>query len=151
MTAQDLTLKQRKWIKHYIELGNATEAAMIAYNLTEDQRESAAQIGWENIRKLDFSELMEENGITDARLSKKLDEGLEATRTISAVKGTSANGGTTDFIDVPDFDVRHKYVQTSLKLKKRLVDRIDHTSGDKPIPILGTVDVHTNDSDKETS
>ena len=51
-------------------------------------------------------------------------EGLGSTRTISAVKGTSANGGTTDFIDVPDFLSRHKYLETALKLKKRLSDKL---------------------------
>lgn len=123
----DLTLKQRKWLKLYIELGNATEAAFQAYDCKD--RTTAANIGSENVRKLQFEDLMEEAGITDAKLNKKLEEGLNATRTISAIKGTSANGGTTDFIDVPDYATIHKYLETGLKLKKRLIDRKDITSG----------------------
>ena len=133
-----LTLKQRKWIKLYLELGNATEAAMKVYDCKD--RESAAQIGYENLRKLDYSDFLEEAGITDVLLQKKILEGLDSTRVISAVKGTSASGGTTDFIDVPDFVSRHKYLETALKLKRRLIERLDIKSDDKelPAPIYGS-------------
>jgi hypothetical protein len=145
----DLTLKQRKFLKLYLELGNATEAAMRVYDVKD--RDSANAIGSENLAKLSYSDLMEEAGITDKLLQEKILEGLSATRTISAVKGTSANGGTTDFIDVPDFLSRHKYLETALKLKKRLTDRLDLTSGDKPIPILDTiVNVYKDNGNKET-
>jgi hypothetical protein len=120
-------------MKLYIELGNATEAAMRVYDCKD--RDVAKSIGSENLSKLDYSDFMEEGGITDNLLQEKVKEGLGATRVISAVKGTSANGGTTDFIDVPDFMVRHKYTETALKLKKRLIERKDITSDDKPITI----------------
>jgi hypothetical protein len=116
-----LTVKQRKWIDKYIELGNATEAAMQVYDCKD--RDSARAIGAENLSKLIIAELMEEKGLTDIKLINKLNEGLDATRVISAVKGTSANGGTTDFIDVPDFMSRHKYLETAFKLKKRLENK----------------------------
>ena len=134
---EELTIKQRKFIKLYLELGNATEAAFRVYDCKN--RDSAKQIGYENLTKLDYSDLMEEAGITDKLLQQKLLEGLDSNRTISAVKGTSANGGTTDFIDVPDFMVRHKYLETALKLKRRLKERMDITTNDKdlPTPIYG--------------
>lgn len=44
-----MTIKQRLFIKYYVEYGNATEAAMRIYNVK--RRETAAQIGYENLRK----------------------------------------------------------------------------------------------------
>ena len=146
---RELTIKQRKFLKLYLELGNATEAAMRVYDVKD--RDSANAIGSENLAKLSYSDLMEEAGITDKLLQKKIMEGLDATRTISAVKGTNANGGTTDFIDVPDFLARHKYLETALKLKKRLTDRVDVTTGDKPIPILDIIpNVRKDNGNSET-
>jgi len=132
MAEQALTLKQRKWLKLYLELGNATEAAMQSYDCKD--RNSAKQIGYENLAKLDYSDLMEEAGITDKLLQDKIIEGLDANRSISAVRGTPANGGTMDFIDIPDFMARHKYLETALKLKRRLKERMDVTTNDKDLP-----------------
>lgn len=150
--SEDLTIKQRKWIKEYLECGNATEAAMKIYDCKD--RESASQIGYENLRKLDFEEFLEEAGITDSLLQKKIMEGLDATRTVSAKiinsKGVQdANSQTDDFIDVPDFIARHKYLETALKLKQKLIERKDITSGGKPIPILNGL--YTDDSNKEAN
>lgn len=116
-----LTLKQRNFIKVYLETGNATEAAMQSYDCKD--RETAMSMGHENLRKLQYQDFLEEAGVTDKLLQEKIMDGLGATRVISAVKGTSANGGSTDFIDVPDFIARHKYLETALKLKKRLNDK----------------------------
>lgn len=44
-----MTIKQRLFIKYYIEYGNATEAAMRVYNTSK--RFVAAEIGYENLRK----------------------------------------------------------------------------------------------------
>jgi len=120
METKELTLKQRKWIHAYIETGNATDAAIIAYDC-KGNRETAAQIGWENMRKLDYSDFLEAAGITDNLLQKKILEGLDATKTVSAkIIGKDADSQTDDFIDVPDFMARHKYLETALKLKKRM-------------------------------
>ena len=99
------TLKQSKWLKVYLETGNATEAAMQVYNCKN--RVSARQIGWENITKLDFSDFLEEAGVTDKLLQQKLMEGLNADKSFLEM-------------EVPDFAVRHKYLETALKLKRRL-------------------------------
>lgn len=146
-----LTLKQRKWLKLYIELGNASEAAWQVYDCKD--RESAAQIGWENIRKLDVAELMEESGLTDKYLNDKLKEGLEANKQMGAriviKKNTPtsqedgelmpATSQTDDFIEVEDFAVRHKYLETALKLNGRLVNKTDITSDGERILDVGAV------------
>jgi len=84
------------------------------------------------LRKVDLqvNELMEMMGTTDAYLNQKLNEGLEATKTISVipVKQKEAQENSTDlpnansknieFVDVDDFAVRHKYLDTALKAKR---------------------------------
>jgi hypothetical protein len=131
---RDMTLKQRKWVKLYLEYGNAKKAASEVYDCTED---SAGQIGWENLKKLDYSSFLEEAGITDKLLQEKIMEGLEANKTVSAVKtNKEASAAETDFIDVPDFLARHKYLETALKLKKRLIDKEEHGNSSQPITII---------------
>ena len=61
MAKQDLTLKQSKWLKKYLECGSATKAALFAYDVKNSN--SASQIGYENLRKLDYTEFLEEAGI----------------------------------------------------------------------------------------
>ena len=59
-----LTLKQSKFLDVYFETGNATEAAMQAYDVKV--RATARQIGSENLAKLDHivRHMMEERGLT---------------------------------------------------------------------------------------
>jgi hypothetical protein len=134
MKGNDLTLKQRKWMKIYLECGNATEAAMQVYDCKD--RNSAKQIGYENLSKLNYTEFLEEGGITDERLKRVLSDGLDANRVVSAMNtGKQASAATADFIDVPDHIVRHKYLETALKMKQRLMDRADLTSNGETIKI----------------
>lgn len=53
-----MTIKQRKWLKVYLETGNATKAALYAYQCKN--RRVAAQIGYENMRKPDVLAVMEQ-------------------------------------------------------------------------------------------
>ena len=129
-------------VEVYLELGNATEAAMQSYDCKD--RDSAAVIGFENLRKLNYEEFLEEAGITDKLLQQKIIDGLDANKTVSAVNtGKNATASSSDFIDVPDFMARHKYLETALKLKRRLKERMDVTTDDKPLPqpILGGISV----------
>ena len=124
------TLRERKFIKAYIDNnGNATKAFLVLN--PEVKRENAKEYGYRMLRKVDLqvNELMEMMGTTDAYLNQKLNEGLEATKTISVipVKQKEAQENSTDlpnansknieFVDVDDFAVRHKYLDTALKLK----------------------------------
>ena len=78
-----------------------------------------------------------EKYVPDEKLTIKLDEGLDANRTVSAkIIDKEATTQTDDFIDVPDFMARHKYLETALKLKQKLIERKDITTGGKPLPIL---------------
>lgn len=119
MTTEDngdnLTLKQRKWLKVYLKCGNATEAAMRSYQCKN--RDSGAQIGWENLRKLDFSEVMEESGITDKKLVDVLSEGLVAIKIKTSL--------TEPDREVADYQTRYKYLDIALKLKRRMAEKVE--------------------------
>ena len=106
---KSLTLKQRRWIKEYIETGNATEAAMRVYDCKD--RESAGTIGTENLQKLAMPELMEEMGLTDVILVNVGIEGM-----------TKANKQSITGEVFPDYNTRRGYWETLLKLKGKLRD-----------------------------
>lgn len=64
---------------------------------------------------------MEEAGVTDKELLNTLRDGLVAKRVVSArITGKDADAQTDDFIEVDDHQTRHKYLETALRLKKRL-------------------------------
>jgi len=124
------TINERKFIKAYIDnYGNATKAYLNLH--PECSRESAADLGYRMLRKVEISndELMDMMGMTDAYLQEKLDEGLNATKTISVIpippkRGEPGSGDLPDatsknveYVDVDDFAVRHKYLDTAYKLK----------------------------------
>lgn len=74
-------------------------------------------------------------GLTRVKVYKKLAEGLDSTKVIScnvvAPDGEGmrdAGSMTKDFVDVPDYATRHKYVETALRLHRDLTpdDDDDH-------------------------
>lgn len=126
------TLRERKFIKAYIEnSGNATEA-YLAVN-PKIKRENASVYGMRMLEKVSISvtELLESMGTTDFKLNQKLNEGLEATKVISVIpippeKDKPSTGDLPDagsknieFVDVPDFNVRVKYLDMAYKLKDK--------------------------------
>jgi hypothetical protein len=122
---QKLTAKQRKWLKIYMETHNATEAAMQVYNVKT--RESAGVIGHENLKKLNFEELMDAVGLTEENLLESIVEGRKATRVI--VIDNKVQG-------VPDYATRHKYIETALKLRGNLSNKLELTGKDgEPLKI----------------
>jgi len=101
-----LTLKQRRWLKEYFKTGNATRAALKAYDTKNYS--SASVIANENLEKLKprLRTLMEKHGLSLGTLIVKLGEGLEAKK---------IHGTKDDFIEVEDYAVRHKYLETAAK------------------------------------
>lgn len=78
--------------------------------------------------------LMEKRGLTDDRLLDVLERGLDATKVISCniiaidKEGMKdADSMTKDFVDVPDYATQHKFLDTGLKLKGHLRDKMDVT------------------------
>lgn len=80
---------------------------------------------WLNDVLKEFDSLVEEF-LPDRKLLECLDEGLRSTKCISAMvvapsgeEMADAHGMTKDFVEVPDYMARHKYLDTALKLKGR--------------------------------
>ena|SRR3990167_9816477 len=113
-----LTRKQRKWLDVYLDTNNATEAAMQAYDCSS--RDIAKRIGWENTTKLDFQELLNLNGLTDQTLIQKIKSKMES-RNPRFINGK--------VVAVEDHQAQLKATEIALKLKNRLVDKVD-VSGD---------------------
>ena len=142
------TLTERKFIKSYIDnSGNATKAYLITK--PEYKGKNAAKLGhrmWINV-DISVSELLDKMGTTDFHLNEKLNEGLDATKVISVIPIPpkdakpstgdlpNANSKNIEFIDVPDYNVRFKYIDMAYKLKNKYpAEKHEHTGpGGGPI------------------
>lgn len=102
------TVREKKFIKAYIENGGNATQAYLAIN--PNYKGNAADVlGSRMLGKVRISddEIMEELGITDNYIYEKLKEGTEATK-------VTAQGD-----EVVDYAVRHQYIDTLLKLRKK--------------------------------
>lgn len=98
--ATDLTKKEQGFIKDYLESGNGTKAALNNYD-TESEN-VAANIASENLRKPKIIDAIKTiaDSIPDEDLIRVHLEGLDA-----------------DEEGVPDYAVRHKYLDSAYKIK----------------------------------
>lgn len=108
-----LTIKERDWIKEYIKTGDATKAALKVYRC--GSMSSASSIGSQNLKRLNYQDIMEQFGLSDRLLLTKLQEGLYADKVVGITKKNKK-------IVHPDFHSQHRYLETALKLKKRLTN-----------------------------
>lgn len=125
MAKKKPSLRLKDAFQKTLENGGIVSAAMKEAGFSDAYAKNPHKLmetdGWQ--------ELMDEY-FPDEELAKKVKEGLEANRVISAtvviksddpkVKTKTATARDIDFIDVPDYAIRHKYVETALKLKKKL-------------------------------
>ncbi|MGA1876377.1 MAG: terminase small subunit [bacterium] len=108
-----LTERQRRFVDNFVDTGNATESARLAgYS-----EKSANEIGYENLKKpvvrAAICVRMDQARITEPRLLKVLDEGLNA----HVVKVFHHNGTVIESKEYPDYSIRHQYLETALKLR----------------------------------
>ena len=160
------TLKERQFIEAYINThGNATEAYLSLH--PDCSREAAKSSGSRMLTKANLSnnELLDEMGMTDAYLHEKLDEGLNATKTISVIPippkpcepGSGdlpkANSKNVEYVDVDDFAVRHRYLDTAYKLKGKYPPttvKNELTGADgSPLTVTLRKVIYTDDEGKE--
>ncbi len=113
-----LTKKQRGFVKDYVATENGTQAALKNYDIESDKPEKvAASIATENLSKPEIIEAIEETkkGLAEylpiETLARVHIQGLEATRSIAVGVGADA---TID--EVPDYAVRHKYLDSAYKI-----------------------------------
>jgi hypothetical protein len=126
LPATNLSPRRRKLLKNVLSGEYKTKKDVIlSAGYTEGTATKSAELILGNLRfKSAMVQAMEAKGIDDARLAEKLDEGLEANKVISAMvvapngEGMAdASGVTKDFIEVPDYLARHKYLETALELR----------------------------------
>ncbi len=106
--ARQLTKKQRGFVKDYLKTGNATLAVKRNYKKTTDL--TARTMGSENLTKPNIIKSLQE-ALPDELLSKVHLEGLNAT-----------------YNEVPDYSVRHKYLDSAYKIKGAYVTEEKPTS-----------------------
>jgi len=102
-----ISVRARKYIKNKVAGMSDYQAAIKAgyKHGTAVKASSRVEKGSAGIA---LQALMEKKGLTDDFLLDKTKEGLEAQK----IHGTSDN-----FVEVPDYGVRHKYLETSWRLK----------------------------------
>lgn len=102
MKRKPKTRKEQRFLKEYINNGgNATKAAMVAYNCSN--KNSARSLGAQNLAKLSISETLEYKGISLDFLIDQLKKGFSAKK-------------FTKYGSVPDFAIRSHYLEIALKL-----------------------------------
>jgi hypothetical protein len=104
-----LSPKERGAVKGVIEGKTKTQAMIDAgYSETTAVKRQQLVFGRERVQDA-FVAAFESQGLSADRLAKIIEEGLEATRTLGNNKeGTSH--------PVPDYSIRHRYLETVLKV-----------------------------------
>lgn len=106
--SNNLTKKQKDFIREYAETGNGTQSALKAYDT--DSESVANAIAVENLQKPMIQNAIK--SIADAIPNELLHEvhigGLKAGRTVKV--------GDEEQVE-PDYAVRHKYLDSAYKLK----------------------------------
>lgn len=110
-----LTVRDRKVVKGILE-GKSMRQAMSDAGFTKN---TANAKGSKKLEKLapTIQALMEKRGLTDDKLLEVLDGGLQANRPLTVSDGKGEGAHIEQF---PDHGVRHKYLETGLKLKGHL-------------------------------
>lgn len=129
MKEKKLTLKQRNFLKYYLQTGNISQSALKAGYAF---RESGFELLSNPIIQNAYQRLLDEQGITDKKLNQVLLDGLEANKVVGYLhQYKKTKDGkieriqpdeiiSNEFVDVPDMPTRHKYLETGLKLKDKL-------------------------------
>jgi hypothetical protein len=115
-----MTFKQRKFLKLYLESGDATASVMSAYGIRN--KHTAAVRANEVLKALDFELILEMAGVSDAQLAIKMTDGLNATKLTKTGERT------------PDLELRHKYLVTALESKHKIKNKLEVT-GENGQPI----------------
>lgn len=132
--SNELTLKERKVVKAYIETGNKAEAgrrALSCKNNNSAQASASKMLSKERVQKTIVT-LMEEMGITRPALLRTLRHGLIAKR-IEVVKH---EGKITEMKNFVDHNARHRFMTTGLEL---MGDLAQLGSADNPVYTKGLV------------
>lgn len=115
-----LTYRQKLLRKELAENGGSLRKAMVKVGYKQSYADSPAKL----TSTQRWLQLMEKD-LPDSLLSKTAKQGLKAKKWLTSP--------TEPDREVPDLPTRHKYLETALKMKGKLVDRVDTTSAGQQI------------------
>ncbi len=109
--ARKLTKKQRGFVQDYVRTGNGTQSVLKHYN-TEDYS-TAGNIASDNLNKPKIIDAIQSiaDRLPNELLEKVHLEGLQANRVVYNEHDSGYN------IEIPDYAIRHKYLDSAYKLK----------------------------------
>lgn len=115
MATDRLTKQDMKFVKGIVEHGNQTEAAKEAYNIKTDPY--AWKKGSLKVREGKIQDAIQAlaDKIDNNKLERVINEGLDATR--KQFRNNVSTGEIEEVAVEPDHAIRHKFLDTSLKLK----------------------------------
>jgi hypothetical protein len=150
------TIKEKKFIKAYIENGGNITKSYLSVNPSY-KGNAACELGRQLLKKLELTddEIMEELGMDDRYIMQKIKEGIEATKVVSVIpikpkeaqennpELPDANSKNVEFIDVEDYPTRHKYIDMLLKLKNK------YPAEKKDVNLTGNITIEKVDYTKD--
>lgn len=100
----------------------------------------------DHVTKSKSWEMLMDEYIPESLIAETHKEAFSATRVISAMNtGKQATGATADFIDVPDWQTRMKATELGYKIRGKLTEKTDITSGGKELK--GLIEVNYGKKD----
>lgn len=123
-----MNVRQQLYKKHRLSGLSAYQAARKA-----GYAHATAIAAYKNIEKrIKFDELLVAHGLDNQSVVKVLGDGLNATRSVIVKELVADDDGcpqsVTRIVEVPDHSVRHKFLETFLKLRGDLKDIAPHNS-----------------------
>lgn len=126
-----LTPKQRRFLQEYRGVGDGSRAARAAGYSSKRANTAAWYIlkGSPKVQEI-MNEVMDEVGLDTGAVWRGIIEGLNA----EVVKTATHEGQITDEKSYPDYQVRHKYLETLIKLRDMFpADKLDVNDNRKPL------------------
>lgn len=136
--SENLSIMERKFLVALPTAKNATEAAKAAGYA------EPTQAAYKLMRRLDLSDIFDAMGIDDGTLTDLVRQGIHADRVIASkvvikaddpsVKDKQAEARDMDFVEVPDWPTRHKFIQMAFELRNRFpAKRIEASVGGQEV------------------
>ena len=112
-----LTPKQKRYVKEVVAGKSKQQAAITAGYSPTTAKNAYDKVEKVGVKKA-IEKALEKAGLTEDRIAAKINEGMEAQKIISAnITSKDADINTKDFIEVPDYQTQHKFLETAIRLK----------------------------------
>lgn len=112
------TLRQKKAAKEVVENGGIVSRAMVKAGYSPKTAKNPDKL----TKSKGWAELLEKY-LPDKKLAKVHEEGLGATFEKAMITGRDQDGNPEyEYISKPDFNARHKYLETAYKIKGKTLE-----------------------------